>query len=152
MELRELREILRKSSEFFEGADAVGRNAASTDNGTLEQTPLLESRGGGDRGQLGFITGVIQRDRVLSFERVLWRACRGNVFLRQVEIEEEMQVGAGEREGGKGRLLPPMSNNPPPTHPKKGPRLWRGDPQERVCGLLPGRAAGGARAQDLRGL
>ena len=34
-----------------------------------------------------FLAGVILRERVPIFERVLWRACRGNVFLRYTEIE-----------------------------------------------------------------
>ena len=33
-----------------------------------------------------------------TFERVLWRACRGNVFLRQAEIEEPLEdPSTGER-------------------------------------------------------
>jgi len=38
-----------------------------------------------------FVTGVIARERMATFERVLWRACRGNVFLRQAEIEEPLE-------------------------------------------------------------
>ncbi len=38
-----------------------------------------------------FVTGVIARERMPTFERVLWRACRGNVFLRQTEIEEPLE-------------------------------------------------------------
>uniref|UniRef100_H2ZGY9 V-type proton ATPase subunit a n=1 Tax=Ciona savignyi TaxID=51511 RepID=H2ZGY9_CIOSA len=34
-----------------------------------------------------FVAGVILREKVPAFERVLWRACRGNVFLRHAEIE-----------------------------------------------------------------
>ena len=37
------------------------------------------------------MTGVIARERVPGFERLLWRACRGNVFLRRVPIDEPMQ-------------------------------------------------------------
>lgn len=37
--------------------------------------------------QLGFVASVILRERIPAFERVLWRACRRNVFLRQAEIE-----------------------------------------------------------------
>jgi V-type H+-transporting ATPase subunit a len=37
-----------------------------------------------------FIAGVIQRERLPAFERLLWRACRGNVFLRQAEITEPL--------------------------------------------------------------
>lgn len=31
------------------------------------------------------------RERIPAFERMLWRACRGNVFLRQAEIESPLE-------------------------------------------------------------
>ena len=31
------------------------------------------------------------RERLPAFERMLWRACRGNVFLRQAEIEDPLE-------------------------------------------------------------
>ena len=34
------------------------------------------------------MAGVIPRDKVAPFELMLWRICRGNVFLRTAEIEE----------------------------------------------------------------
>uniref|UniRef100_A0A914Z5G3 V-type proton ATPase subunit a n=1 Tax=Panagrolaimus superbus TaxID=310955 RepID=A0A914Z5G3_9BILA len=37
--------------------------------------------------ELQFVAGVIRRDRVLAFERVLWRLCRGNVYVRTEDIE-----------------------------------------------------------------
>ena len=37
-----------------------------------------------------FVSGVIRRDHVAVFERLMWRACRGNVFLRHQEIEAEL--------------------------------------------------------------
>ena len=37
------------------------------------------------------MTGVIARERVPSFERLLWRACRGNVFFKQAEIETPLE-------------------------------------------------------------
>lgn len=39
------------------------------------------------RGRLGFVAGVISRERIPAFERMLWRISRGNVFLKQAEIE-----------------------------------------------------------------
>lgn len=39
---------------------------------------------------LRFVAGVIQRERLPAFERLLWRACRGNVYLRQSEITESL--------------------------------------------------------------
>ncbi|CAF3309628.1 unnamed protein product, partial [Rotaria sp. Silwood2] len=35
-----------------------------------------------------FVSGVISRERIISFERMLWRVCRGNVFLKQADIQE----------------------------------------------------------------
>lgn len=38
-----------------------------------------------------FVAGVINRERIPTFERMLWRVCRGNVFLRQAEIEDPLE-------------------------------------------------------------
>lgn len=38
-----------------------------------------------------FVAGVILRERIPAFERMLWRACRGNVFLRQSEIDTPLE-------------------------------------------------------------
>ncbi|KAJ2225634.1 H(+)-transporting V0 sector ATPase subunit a [Coemansia sp. RSA 485] len=37
---------------------------------------------------VGFVTGVIARDRISTLERVLWRSLRGNMFLNYVDIDE----------------------------------------------------------------
>ncbi|VDM07307.1 unnamed protein product [Wuchereria bancrofti] len=54
----------------------------------------IELSGAGVTGQMfanfGFVAGVIERERLPAFERLLWRACRGNVFLRQSEIAEPL--------------------------------------------------------------
>lgn len=41
--------------------------------------------------EYSFVAGVILRERIPAFERMLWRACRGNVFLRQAEIETPLE-------------------------------------------------------------
>lgn len=38
-----------------------------------------------------FVTGVVNQDKVAGFERMLWRASRGNVFFRTVPIEDELE-------------------------------------------------------------
>ncbi|VEL30070.1 unnamed protein product [Protopolystoma xenopodis] len=40
---------------------------------------------------LDFVAGVVLRERLPAFERMLWRACRGNVFLKQAEIEVPLE-------------------------------------------------------------
>ena len=61
-----------------------------------DTTQLLGEEGLRAGGQvpamkLGFVAGVILRERLAAFERMLWRVCRGNVFLRQAEIEAPLE-------------------------------------------------------------
>lgn len=35
--------------------------------------------------------GVIDRARTVSFEKMLWRVSKGNIFVRFCDIEEEMK-------------------------------------------------------------
>ncbi|KAG7307977.1 hypothetical protein JYU34_006604 [Plutella xylostella] len=73
LELTELKHILRKTQVFFDE-----RLYCDADTGD-QQSPL------------SFVAGVILRERIPAFERMLWRACRGNVFLRQAEIETPLE-------------------------------------------------------------
>ena len=38
--------------------------------------------------KLEFITGLVPREKSMAFERILFRATRGNVFLRQAVLED----------------------------------------------------------------
>ncbi|EDQ89979.1 uncharacterized protein MONBRDRAFT_18895 [Monosiga brevicollis MX1] len=88
LELTELSAILSKTAVFFDEAEAAGGTVRTADgSASSAATPLLSAEE--DRsGQLGFVTGVIAREKLPGFERLLWRACRGNVFLREVDISE----------------------------------------------------------------
>nr|XP_061805962.1 V-type proton ATPase 116 kDa subunit a 1-like isoform X5 [Nerophis lumbriciformis] len=60
----------------------------------LEESSTLLDPNEVNRGaplRLGFVAGVIGRERIPTFERMLWRVCRGNVFLRQAEIEDPLE-------------------------------------------------------------
>lgn len=37
-----------------------------------------------------FVCGVIDRKKLSGFERLLWRACRGNVFVKWEPIDEPL--------------------------------------------------------------
>ncbi|XP_032762633.1 V-type proton ATPase 116 kDa subunit a isoform X2 [Rattus rattus] len=60
LELTELKYLLKKTQDFFE-----------VNTSTF----------------LGFTAGVINRERMASFERLLWRVCRGNVYLKFSEMD-----------------------------------------------------------------
>ena len=101
LELTELKHILRKTQHFFEEQDSMDPSGAGAGGPGGQHQQLIEGEGGGTAGglQLGFVAGVILRERLPAFERMLWRACRGNVFLRQAEIEdplEDPQAGSDE--------------------------------------------------------
>lgn len=58
-------------------------------------TPLLEHdveqqthQDDMNRLNLGYVTGVISRQRMQTFERVLWRSLRGNLYMNSAEIDE----------------------------------------------------------------
>uniref|UniRef100_F6SXF7 V-type proton ATPase subunit a n=1 Tax=Monodelphis domestica TaxID=13616 RepID=F6SXF7_MONDO len=38
-------------------------------------------------GKLGFTAGVINRERMGPFERLLWRVCRGNIYMKYTEMD-----------------------------------------------------------------
>ncbi|KAI1290775.1 putative V-type proton ATPase subunit [Halotydeus destructor] len=96
LELTELRHILKKTQQFFDEVDMLHHNLQMQDTNMTEDTTQLLSEDGVRAGgamnlKLGFVAGVILRERLPAFERMLWRVCRGNVFLRQAEIETPLE-------------------------------------------------------------
>ncbi|XP_065095893.1 V-type proton ATPase 116 kDa subunit a 1 isoform X4 [Ochlerotatus camptorhynchus] len=89
LELTELKHILRKTQVFFDEQEGGMHTTESMTRALITD----ESRTGKAMGpvQLGFVAGVILRERLPAFERMLWRACRGNVFLRQAMIEAPLE-------------------------------------------------------------
>ncbi|XP_071401447.1 V-type proton ATPase 116 kDa subunit a isoform X1 [Centroberyx affinis] len=85
LELTELKHILRRTQQFFDEME---------DPSLLEESSTLLEPNEANRGaplRLGFVAGVIGRERIPTFERMLWRVCRGNVFLRQADIEDPLE-------------------------------------------------------------
>ncbi|KAJ9133529.1 V-type proton ATPase subunit a [Pleurostoma richardsiae] len=98
VELTEWRWVLREAGGFFDRAHGnVEEIRASTDD---DDAPLLQdveqNRSAPDVEQsfsgmnIGFVAGVISRDRVAAFERILWRTLRGNLYMNQSEIPEPL--------------------------------------------------------------
>lgn len=100
VELTEWRWVLRETGGFFDRAHGnVEEIRTSTEN---DDAPLLqdvEQHPTGQNGDversfsgmnIGFVAGVIPRDRVAAFERILWRTLRGNLYMNQSEIPEPL--------------------------------------------------------------
>uniref|UniRef100_A0A7E4ZZQ5 V-type proton ATPase subunit a n=1 Tax=Panagrellus redivivus TaxID=6233 RepID=A0A7E4ZZQ5_PANRE len=100
VELTELKHILRKTQTFFEETETERQ---ALDSLNAEESPshdnarLIQDRGDGTnaKAHLKFVAGIIQRDHLVGFDRLLWHACRGNVFLRQAEITESLSDASG---------------------------------------------------------
>ncbi|XP_066441981.1 V-type proton ATPase 116 kDa subunit a 1 isoform X2 [Eleutherodactylus coqui] len=93
LELTELKFILRKTQQFFDEAQFHHHQQMADPDLLEESSSLLDpsEMGRGAPLRLGFVAGVINRERIPTFERMLWRVCRGNVFLRQAEIENPLE-------------------------------------------------------------
>lgn len=102
VELSEWRWVLRETGGFFDRAHTHTEDIRqSFDN---DEAPLLRdveqqnrSTNGeaSNQGQqsflemnIGFVAGVIPRDRIGAFERILWRTLRGNLYMNQSEIPD----------------------------------------------------------------
>jgi V-type H+-transporting ATPase subunit a len=72
VELKELQCVLEKTKPFF-SAQENDANSAGT--------------GGEGNKNFSVVAGVLAREKVYAFEIMLWRISKGNVFLRQAEIE-----------------------------------------------------------------
>ncbi|XP_010555275.1 PREDICTED: V-type proton ATPase subunit a3-like [Tarenaya hassleriana] len=95
-ELVEYKLVLQKAGEFFSSAlqiaaahhQEMGSHQAGED--PLE-APLLQEEKSIDSSKqvkLGFLTGLVPREKSMAFERILFRATRGNIFMRQSVAEE----------------------------------------------------------------
>uniref|UniRef100_H2ZFW2 V-type proton ATPase subunit a n=1 Tax=Ciona savignyi TaxID=51511 RepID=H2ZFW2_CIOSA len=104
LELTELKHILRKTQQFFEQIILTKYKKNNNQAALYQQdqethvpqqyddeTPLIASEFSRSFNRFGFVAGVLMRDKISAFERVIWRACRGNVFLRYTEIEAELE-------------------------------------------------------------
>ncbi|KIV98163.1 hypothetical protein PV10_01843 [Exophiala mesophila] len=101
VELTEWRWVLKEAGGFFDRAhgqtDDIRQSIDEDDAPLLRNTEAEEGRANGDaHGQqqsfavmnIGFVSGVIPREKLGAFERILWRALRGNLYMNQSEIPE----------------------------------------------------------------
>lgn len=91
-ELVEARHVLRETAVFFDKAETQQTDIRTSFDDS--SAPLLQHD---DREQqysstvqfdLEFVAGTIDRTRISTFERVLWRVLRGNLYMNHTDITE----------------------------------------------------------------
>ncbi|XP_027356979.1 V-type proton ATPase subunit a3-like [Abrus precatorius] len=94
-ELLEYKLVLEKVGEFFSSAqnNAVAHQreleVRTTVEGSIDSPLLMEQPDSptSKHIKLGFISGLVPREKSIPFERIIFRATRGNVFLKQAVVE-----------------------------------------------------------------
>ncbi|KAK4390743.1 V-type proton ATPase subunit a3 [Sesamum angolense] len=95
-ELLEYKLVLQKASQVFYSAEhnAIAQHREveqALGEGSIDSPLLLEqemSTEPSKQVKLGFVSGLVAREKSLAFERILFRSTRGNVYHRQVVVEE----------------------------------------------------------------
>lgn len=108
-ELLEFQLVLQKAGTFFYSA----QSNASAQQGEFEESSSYSAEASIDspllleqemqtepskQARLGFITGLVAKAKAAAFERILFRATRGNLFLKQVQVEDPvLDPATGEK-------------------------------------------------------
>ncbi|XP_051139489.1 V-type proton ATPase subunit a2-like isoform X2 [Andrographis paniculata] len=95
-ELLEYKLVLQKASQIFHsaerGAAAQRREVEQQIHDRSIDSPLLVeqemSTDPSKQIKLGFVSGLVPREKSLAFERILFRTTRGNVYQKQLVVEE----------------------------------------------------------------
>ncbi|KAJ7621610.1 V-type ATPase, V0 complex, 116kDa subunit family [Mycena polygramma] len=92
-ELVEARHVLRETAVFFDKAQVQHTDIRSSFDDS--SAPLLQHddrenqfSSSGIQFDLEFVAGTLDRARVPTFERVLWRVLRGNLYMNHTDIAE----------------------------------------------------------------
>ncbi|KAL5512032.1 VPH1 [Sanghuangporus vaninii] len=93
-ELIEARHVLRETAVFFQKAE--GQQTEIRTSFDDSSAPLLQhddsenqlAAAGVEGFELEFVSGTIERSRLPTLERVLWRVLRGNLYMNHTSIDE----------------------------------------------------------------
>ncbi|XP_066245233.1 V-type proton ATPase 116 kDa subunit a 1-like [Euwallacea similis] len=84
--------VLEKAQTFFNQQDEAVNSDYTSDH-------IRNS------SQLGYIAGVINKEKFFAFERMLWRIGKGNIFIRNADIEEPIEDPTSRTESRKTSFI-----------------------------------------------
>lgn len=97
-ELLEFQLVLKKAGMFFSSARSNAtaqqrefEESSMSGDGSMDSPLLLEQEMQTEpskQARLGFVTGLVAKSKAAAFERILFRATRGNLFFKQAPVEE----------------------------------------------------------------
>ena len=100
LELTEMKHVLNKTNFFLDdpkvsSSPSSGHSSLDMSNlhsdGKPEDSLLIMDKGEDGSGlKVHFLAGVISKERLPAFEKMLFRVSRGNAFLRYMDIEEAL--------------------------------------------------------------
>jgi len=95
LELTEMRHVIKVTDDFFESSNVkdIQENNLKSESttGLLKEENNAADLEAGKKSSVSFVAGVIQRSKINSFERLLWRMLRGNLYMKNAEIEEPIK-------------------------------------------------------------
>lgn len=86
MELKEMKKILRKNKVLFDEKEGGMKENEYMKRDIISEE-FVERKNKYGNVKIGFVDGVILRERIKEFERMMWREWSGKVLLRKEEIE-----------------------------------------------------------------
>ncbi|KAM1662958.1 hypothetical protein ACFX13_043242 [Malus domestica] len=98
-ELLEYKLVLQKAGEFFNSAQSTAAalqrelEVQHSMERSIDSPLLLEQEMTTDLSKhvkLGSVSGLVPREKSMAFERILFRATRGNVFLKQAVVNDRV--------------------------------------------------------------
>jgi len=96
LELTEMRHVIMVTDKFFESSNVekIQENNLKSDSTTgllKDENAAAADLEAGKKSSVSFVAGVIPREKVNGFERLLWRMLRGNLYMKNEPIEEPIK-------------------------------------------------------------
>jgi len=90
LELMELKTMLNKTESFL-SENRFQLNEADENTALLDDMENGRMKDEQSSMHFNITAGVLERSRMMAFEKMLWRVSKGNVFCKFIEMDEEME-------------------------------------------------------------